>query len=110
MFNEVLKEVTGIFDRRFLLNAFFPCLVFWGLLEIVGVIGGGLEPLKLLQNWNQQDGTLKTLEIIGLITLVVFSASVLFSQAASILRFYEGYWQFPMSQQLSQLGKTWHQV
>ena len=110
MFNEVLKEVTGIFDRRFLLNAFFPCLIFWGLLGIVGIVGSGWEPLKLLQNWNQQDGILKTLEIIGLITLVVFSASVLSSQSASILRFYEGYWQFPLSQRLSQRGKVWHQA
>ncbi|KAI9130023.1 hypothetical protein [Acaryochloris sp. CCMEE 5410] len=110
MFNEVLKEATGILDRRFLLNAFFPCLIFWGLLGIVGVVGSGWEPLKLLQNWNQQDGILQTLEIIGLITLVVSSASVLSSHSASILRFYEGYWKFPVIQRFTQLGKTWHQA
>jgi len=110
MFSEVLKEVTGIFDRRFLLNAFFPCLIFWGLLGVVGVIGGGWEPLKLLQAWNQQDGILKALEIIGLIAIVVFSASVLFNQSNNILRFYEGYWSFPLGRQFFRIGKAHHQT
>lgn len=109
MFNDVLKEVTGIFDRRFLLNAFFPCLIFWGLLGVIGIVGSGWDPLKILQTWNQQDGVLKTLEIIGFIAIVVFSATVVTSQAGNILRFYEGYWKFPLSQKLFGIGKAWHQ-
>lgn len=110
MFNDVLKEVTGIVDRRFLLNAFFPCLFFWGLLGIVLALGSGWETAKLLQIWNQQDITLKTLQIIGLITLVTFSASILTSQAFAILRFYEGYWNFPGGRLLRQVGNDWHQT
>jgi hypothetical protein len=110
MFNEVLSQITGIFDRRFLLNAFFPCLIFWGLLGIVVIIGGGWDVFTLLQLWNQQDVVLKTLQIIGLITLVVLSANVLSNQAGGILRFFEGYWQFRLSKKLFDLAQTHHQI
>ena len=110
MFSDVLKEVTGIVNKRFLLNAFSPCLFFWGVLGIVLVVSGGWDTTKLLQTWNQQDTALKTLQIIGFITLVTFSASVLTSQAFAILRFYEGYWNFPLSRLLRQVGEGWHQT
>jgi len=110
MFDNVLKEVTGLLDRRFLLNAFFPCLFFWGLLGIVLAVGSGWDSVKLLQVWNQQDITLKTLQIIGFITLVAFSAGILTSQAFAIFRFYEGYWTFPCSRLLLQVGEDWHKT
>jgi len=110
MFDEVLKEVTGIVSSRFLLNAFFPCLFFWGLLGTVVAVSSGWETTQLILVWNQQDTTLKAVQIIGFITLVTFSASVLASQAFAILRFYEGYWNFPFSRVLRQVGEGWHQT
>ena len=110
MFNDVLKEATGLFDRRFLLNAFFPCLIFWGLLGVVIVTGLGQEPLKLLQFWNQQDAILKVLQTIGFISLVTLSAGFLLSQLSAILKFFEGYWSFPLARKLANLGKQWHQI
>ena len=35
MFSTILKEVTGYFDKRALLSAFFPAMIFWGLTIIL---------------------------------------------------------------------------
>lgn len=109
MFSEVFKEVTGILDRRFLLNSLFPCLIWWGLIGIVVIVGLGLDLTKVVQAWNQQEAILKVLQIVGFIGVVVFSANILLSQSTAILRFYEGYWDFPLIQCLVNKGKNWHQ-
>jgi hypothetical protein len=105
MFSEVLKEVTGVFDRSFLLNAFFPCFTFWGLLGIISVLGLRLDPIKLIEFWNQLDILLKTVTTIGLLAIVVFSATLISSQSGSILRFFEGYWDFPGSSYFLKKGR-----
>ena len=114
MFNEIFKQVTGIFDRRFLLNAFFPSLIFWVLLLLVGVFGGGWEFSVLLQAWNQQDAALKLISGFGVLSLIIFFASILFSDSYKILRFFEGYqegyWRFPVSSSILDNGKIHHQI
>ncbi|MCC3499428.1 MAG: hypothetical protein JGK03_15350 [Microcoleus sp. PH2017_25_DOB_D_A] len=109
MFNDVLKEVTGVLDRRFLLNAFFPSLTFWGLLVVVAFAGAGWDLVKVAQIWNQQDVTFKTLQIVGCLSWVTFFSGILTSQLTAIVRFYEGYWNFPLSRRLAAIGKSWHQ-
>jgi hypothetical protein len=109
MFSAVLKEATGVLDRRFLLNAFFPSLIFWGLLIAVGVAGQG-DLSGAARIWNEQEATFKTLQIIGFIAWVTFFSGVLASQLTTILRLYEGYWDFPLGRYLHRLGQSWHQV
>lgn len=113
MFNDVLKEVTGLLERRFLLNAFFPSLIFWGLLIIVAFAGTGWDLSKLAQIWNQQDITFKTLQIVGFLSWVMFFSGILNSQSNAIVRFYEGYCNFPLLSNLfsglAWVGKQWHQ-
>jgi hypothetical protein len=107
MFKDVFKEVTGIFDRYFLVNLFFPSLVFWVLIMIVGIIGSGWDLLQVIQIWNQQDISFKTLQIILFLFFITLFSSILNSQLGTILRFYEGYWNFPLGF-LKSIGKTWH--
>ena len=106
MFSGVLKEVTGIFNPRFLLNTFFPSLIFWGLLIIV-IIAGRWNIYEVIKSWNQQDVTFKTIEIVILISWVTFFSSVISSYLTLIIRFYEGYWNFPF---LENIGATWHKT
>lgn len=109
MFNDIFREITGVLDRRFLVNAFFPNLIFWGLLVIVVFAGAGWDLVKLAQIWNQQDITFKTLQIVGYLSWVTFFSWILTSQLNAIVRFYEGYWNFPLGRRLSAIGKKWHQ-
>lgn len=109
MFNDIFREVTGVLDRRFLVNAFFPNLIFWGLLVIVVFAGAGWDLVKLAQIWNQQDITFKTLQIVGCLSWVTFFSWILTSQLNAIVRFYEGYWNFPLGRRLAAIGKKWHQ-
>ena len=109
MFNDVFREITGVLDRRFLLNAFFPSLIFWGLLVVVAFAGAGWDLVKLAQIWNKQDVTFKTLQIVGCLSWVTFFAGILTSQLTAIVRFYEGYWNFPLGRRLAVIGKNWHQ-
>jgi len=108
MFSSVLKEVTGVLDRRFLLTAFFPSLVFWVSLVVAIALGRG-NLAALVQAWNDQEGTHKALQIVGFLAGVAFFAMLLSSQLTAILRFYEGYWDFPLGRACSNLGKRWHQ-
>ncbi|MCC4771854.1 hypothetical protein FXV91_17290 [Methanosarcina sp. DH2] len=107
MFSDVLEEVTSTTGNRFIMTALFPSLIFWGLLITVLIIGSG--NLSVAVNiWNGQDGILKSFQIVGFIAWVTFFASILSSQSVAILRFYEGYWKFPMSKKLGDRGIKKH--
>jgi hypothetical protein len=96
MLSSVLNQITGILDKRFLLNSFFPSFIFSGLLLVIFFVGqGNLGETVLV--WNQQGSILQALEVTGFICWATFLSSVLASQLNTILRFYEGYWSFPLS-------------
>jgi hypothetical protein len=107
MFTDVLKEVTSVIDRRFLMNAFFPSLIFWGLL-ITAMIAGRGDLLHTARSWNEQEELFKALQIIGFIAWVTFFASVMSTQMTAILRLYEGYWNFPLGKYLRAAGQNKH--
>ena len=97
MLNDVFKEVPGLLGRRFLMNAFFPSFLFWGLVIVV-VIAGQADFVNSLKEWNQLDITLKALQIIVFFSWIIFFSIILSSHFNTILRFYEGYWNFPLGQ------------
>jgi len=108
MFSAVLKEVTGVLDRRFLMTVVFPSLIFWGLLIVLIVSTQG-DILQTAEKWNEQESFLKTLQIIGFIAWVMFFANIVSNQLPAILRFYEGYWNFPLGRYFQAIGKKRHQ-
>lgn len=108
MFSDVLKEVTSIADRRFLMVVLFPSLLFWGLLIIVISLGNG-SLFSSAKAWDEQENIFKVFEIVGFVAWIAFFASLLSSQLTAILRFYEGYWSFSQSQRLGKSRKKRHQ-
>jgi hypothetical protein len=91
MFSTVLREVTGYFDRRVLVSAFFPSLVFLGgtLLLILLIEVGQAE---LLDDWNRQSGTIQAIMIAGFLILVGFWTFALVNLRDALDRLYQGYW------------------
>lgn len=108
MLNDILKEAPGLLGRRFIINAAFPSLIFWGLAIAVAVAGQG-DVVEVFKKWTQLDNTLKTLQIIGFIGWVTLFSIILSSQLNVILRFYEGYWNFPLGKYFANNRKKWHQ-
>ncbi len=105
MFNDALKEVTGLLDRRFLLNVFFPCLVFCGLLMVVGVVGSGEDLLKIAAAWSKQEAGVQILQVVGFLSIITVFSGIIDSQLPAIIRFYEGYSLLP---RLATTGKDFH--
>jgi hypothetical protein len=108
LFSAILKEVTGILDHRFLLTFFLPSLFFWGSLTTV-LVAGQADVLEVVKSWNKQDAFIQVLEIVGFIAWVLFFASILAGRSTGTLRFYEGYWSFPLGSRLHRAGQAWHQ-
>jgi hypothetical protein len=108
MFGDALKEVAGAFDRRFLMHIFVPVVFFWALLIVIWIAGRGNLSATLM-SWNGQDALPKTIQILCFLTWVYLFSSVVNGNLLSILRAYEGYWQFPGSGYLKDVGTRWHQ-
>ena len=109
MFNDVLKEVTGLLDRRFLLNVFFPCLVFCGLLIAVVIVGTGGDLIKIAEVWIKQGVKVQILQIVGFLSLLTVFSEIVDSQLPNIFRFYEGYSPLMNCCHLKNVGIKFHQ-
>jgi hypothetical protein len=90
MFTELWKSLGGSFDKRWLLYAFGPALLFWGGGLWVGMQMWGLsEALHIWQNYTTE--TQFFYGVAGFL-LVVLTALLLEAFEGAILRVYEGYW------------------
>jgi hypothetical protein len=89
MFSTILSAVTENFDKRFLMNVFFPTLLFSGFLIYLFYLGGEANALEA---WNEQPIEIQAIKIIAFLSIVTFLAFLLNGHLTSILRFYEGYW------------------
>jgi hypothetical protein len=108
MFSAALEKATSLFDRRFLINAFFPSLIFSGLSIVVAI--AGREDLASAANaWNQQNTAFQISTIVGFISLVTFFSGMLVSNLTTIVRLYEGYWNFPLNGYLKKISTSWYQ-
>lgn len=105
----IFKEVTGVIDRRFFTVTLFPSLLFWGLL-IALVVASHWNLYTAVKSWNEQEDIFKILQILGFIVWVTFFAIILSSLLNKILRFYEGYWNFPLGRYIQAIGKKRHQA
>ncbi len=108
MFSAALEKATSLFDRRFLINAFFPSFIFWGLCIVVVIAGRG-ELASAANAWTQQNTAFQISTIVGFISLVTFFSSILVSNLTTIVRLYEGYWNFPLNRYLKNISTSWYQ-
>lgn len=112
MFIDVLDKVSGLLDRRFLLNAFLPVLIFWGLLFLVVGFGTGyLDQIVAL--WDAQPNLIKAIQIVAGVAGVTVCAQILVSQSTNLLYLYEGYWRSEhwwgwLGWWLQSQGQSWH--
>ncbi|MDZ8226730.1 hypothetical protein [Nostoc sp. ChiVER01] len=108
MLSDIFKEAPSLLGRRFLINAAFPSLIFWGLVIAVAIAGQG-DVVEAFKKWTKLDNILKTLQIIGFVVWVTLFSIILSSQLNTILRFYEGYWDFPLGRYFANKRKKWYQ-
>lgn len=95
MFSTILDQVTGQLEKRFLLNAFFPTLLFSMLIGLVAIsIGPGLD--EAIEWWGDQTGIVQAMLTIGVVAAVFVAANVVAGSMLWIIRLFEGY-TFPAS-------------
>lgn len=92
MFTNVLNEVTGRLDSRFILTLFFPSLLFWGGLTAVYAADKGL--VTLITQWRAQDAGVQLIQIIIALAWVTFFAYLLSNQLVWLTKQFEGYWDW----------------
>jgi hypothetical protein len=90
MFEEFWKSLGGSFDKRWLVNAFGPALVFWGAGLWVWAQLVGLE--NALQRWQGVAAEARPFLGAAGLLLVFLTAVLLEAFEGAVLRFYEGYW------------------
>ena len=101
MFSTFLNEISGYFDRRFLLSAFFPVVAFSGLSLGMGLALWG--PNAIVNFWQGQPEELRILATVGVLGFILFIAYLFNIFQTGLTRLYEGYWDgLPI---LSWLGK-----
>jgi hypothetical protein len=90
MFTNVLSQITGRLDSRFILTLFFPSLVFWGGLTAVYASTSGLE--AAITQWRAQNVDIQLMQIIIALAWVTFFAYLLGNQLIWLTKQFEGYW------------------
>jgi hypothetical protein len=90
MIASVLSQVTGQLEKRFLLNAFFPVLIF-GLLLLLAFAAGANGVDSAVDTWEKFSTVVKTLLVIGAVTAVFLMANIVANGALWIVQLFEGY-------------------
>lgn len=90
MFASILSEAKGLVDKRFLLNGFFPCLVFLGAGGLlVASANGGVD--LWVERWDDTSGTVQLLLLAGAVAVVFAVAAFVLNAELLLIRLYEGY-------------------
>lgn len=96
MFSTILKEVTGYFDKRALLSAFFPSLVFWGMTLLVVIpLSKGWK--AAFDGWDAQSATIKGLLLLAFFVWIAFWSFLTLNLRPLLSRIYEGNWGWRFS-------------
>lgn len=90
MITTVLDTLTGQLGKRFLLNAFFPILLF-SLLVAAVVTPGGDDLTGSVSAYENQSAAAKVLIVIGWASAILVAANLLANASISIVRLFEGY-------------------
>jgi hypothetical protein len=90
MVSAILGQVSGQLEKRFILNAFFPTLVF-GLALGAAVAAGAGGISAAVDLWEGQDSLTKVLLVIGAVSLVLVGANLLSNGMQRVIELFEGY-------------------
>jgi hypothetical protein len=96
MIDDLAKGLTGFKDlgvapdRRFVLSAWLPSLVFWA--AIAGLIVAAWGPAATLSWWSAHGGEVRLALLALGLGLTVLTALILTTLLGPLIRFYEGYW------------------
>jgi len=86
----VLDTVTGQLGKRFILNAFFPILLF-SLLAAAVVTPGGDDLSGSVATYEEQSGAAKVLIVVSWAAAVLVLANLLANASIWIIQLFEGY-------------------
>jgi len=89
----VLGQVTGLLDKRFLLNAFFPTLLFSLIVALVVTAGtGGVA--DAVKHWEEEAAAaVRVLVVVGWVAGTLVVANLVANGTLWIIRLFEGYAQ-----------------
>lgn len=90
MFSSILGQLTGQLERRFLLNSFFPVLVF-SLLSGLVVASGQTGVDTVVELWSRQPTVVQVSVLIGYVAIVFVGANLLANGILGITKLFEGY-------------------
>ena len=103
----LLKDASGITDRRFFINALLPSVLFCGLVLSIAVAAGqGLGTAAA--TWNGTPAGVKTLQVAVFLAAAALLAGGLASQRTTILRWFEGYWTSGLGRGPARIGRQYH--
>src|ERR1051326_1851928 len=91
MFSTFLDKVTGYFDKRAVVSAFFPSLVFWGLV-VVAFIVLQMNWQSALTSWDKLSITAQFLLFLAYFIWVTFWSFLTINFRQAYTRLFEGYW------------------
>ena len=95
MFTTLLSELSGYFDRNWVLSIFFPSLAFWsGCLFVAAFVRGLGQSLQL---WQSQSLEIQFALLAAALAWIILFAFLLSNFQTAIIRFFEGYWLWPFS-------------
>src|ERR1051326_89092 len=91
MFSTFLDKVTGYFDKRAVVSAFFPSLVFWGLV-VVAFIVLQMNWQSALTSWDKLSVSAQFLLFLAYFIWVTFWSFLTINFRQAYTRLFEGYW------------------
>jgi hypothetical protein len=107
MFSTIFNSFSGFLDRRFILTAWLPSMLFW--VGLLGLIVAHVGAPVGLGWWVQQAGEIQVLFIVLAVAWITFFAYLLAAQIAGLIRLYEGYWDdLPGGPWLAQHRKAYY--
>lgn len=91
MFSTFLDKVTGYFDKRAVVSAFFPSLVFWGLV-VAAFIVLQMNWQVALTTWDKLSISAQFLLFLAYFIWVTFWSFLTINFRQTYTRLFEGYW------------------
>lgn len=107
MLGALLKDTSGVTDRRFFINALLPCVLFCGLALLV-VLGAEHDLGNMTATWHNSPAGVKALQAMAFLATASLLACGLASQRTTILRWFEGYWTTAIGRGPARIGRRHH--